>query len=64
MRAWTSGSEKPDWIRLEGVELRLERLIPGELAAPVSIYLGAARVRSREPRFDSTRGYAGLLVRP
>ena len=64
MRAWTSGTERPDWVRLEGIELRLERLIPGELAAPVSIYLGAARVRSREPRFDSTRGYAGLLVRP
>jgi hypothetical protein len=64
MRAWTSGGEKPDWIRLEGIELRLERLIPADLTGPLSLYLGAARVRSREPRFDSTRGYAGLLVRP
>jgi hypothetical protein len=64
MRAWASGAARPDWIRLEGVELRLERLIPADLAGPLSLYVGAARVRSREPRFDSTRGYAGLLVRP
>jgi hypothetical protein len=64
MRAWSSGAEKPDWIRLEGIELRLERLIPPDIIGPLSLYLGAARVRSREPRFDSTRGYAGLLIRP
>lgn len=64
MRAWSSGAEKPDWIRLEGIELRLERLIPADLTGPLSLYLGAARVRSREPRFDSTRGYAGLVYRP
>ena len=64
MRAWTASAEKPDWIRLEGVELRLERLIPAELTAPISLYLGVARVRSRQPRFDSTRGYAGLLYKP
>jgi WD40-like Beta Propeller Repeat len=64
MRAWSFDAEKPDWIRLEGIELRLERLIPAELTAPLSLYVGVARVRSREPRFDSTRGYAGLLYRP
>jgi hypothetical protein len=64
MRAWSSGAEKPDWIRLEGVELRLERLIPADILGPLSLYLGLARVRSREPRFDSTRGYAGLVYRP
>jgi hypothetical protein len=64
MRAWTSGGEKPDWIRLEGIELRLERLIPADILGPLSLYLGAARVRSREPRFDSVRGYAGLIYRP
>jgi hypothetical protein len=64
MRAWSSDTEKPDWIRLEGIELRLERLIPQDLGGNVSLYLGIARARSREPRFDSTRGYAGLLVRP
>ena len=64
LRAWDSGAEKPDWIRLEGVELRLERLIPSDLAGPLSLYAGIARVRSREPRFDSMRGYAGLIYRP
>jgi hypothetical protein len=64
MRAWNAGAERPDWIRVEGIELRLERLIPQDVAGNVSLYLGIARARSREPRFDSTRGYAGLLVRP
>ena len=26
MRAWNGGAEKPDWIRLEGIELRLQRI--------------------------------------
>ena len=64
MRAWNAGVERPDWIRLEGIELRLERLIPQDVAGNVSLYLGIARARSREPRFDSTRGYAGLVYRP
>ena len=64
MRAWNGSAARPDWIRLEGIELRLERLIPPDLTGPLSLYLGVARVRSREPRFDSTRGYAGLLFRP
>ena len=64
MRAWSGGEPKPAWIRLEGIEARFERLIPRDLAGPLSLYLGVARVRSREPRFDSIRGYAGLIYRP
>jgi WD40 repeat protein len=64
MRAWNPGSERPDWIRLEGIEARLERLAPADVVGPLSFYLGLARVRSRVPRFDSARGYAGLLYRP
>jgi hypothetical protein len=64
MRAWNSGSEKPDWIRLEGIEARLERLVPAEVLGPFSLYAGLARVRSVQPRFDSIRGYGGLILRP
>ena len=64
MRAWNGGVEKPYWLRVEGIELRLERLIPADLAGGISLYAGIARVRSREPRFDSIRGYGGLLLRP
>ncbi len=61
-RAWTA--EKPAPIRLEGIELRLERLVPLDLPESLSFYVGAARVRSTTPRFDSVRGYAGLIYRP
>ena len=64
LRAWNGGTGKPDWIRLEGVEARFERLVPADILGPFSLYGGIARVRSREPRFDSIRGYAGLLFRP
>ena len=64
LRAWNSGVGKPDWIRLEGIEARFERLVPADILGPFSLYAGIARVRSREPRFDSIRGYAGLLLRP
>src|SRR5262249_26707408 len=64
MRAWSSGSPKPYWIRLEGIEARLERLVPPEVIGPFSFYLGLARVRSAVPRFDSIRGYAGMIFRP
>ncbi len=64
LRAWNGGSSKPDWIRLEGAELRLERLLPLDLSNSLSLYLGVARIRSSAPRFDSTRGYAGLIYRP
>jgi hypothetical protein len=49
---------------LEGIEARFERLIPRDITGPLSLYIGVARVRSREPRFDSVRGYAGLVLRP
>ena len=64
LRAWNGGSEKPDWIRLEGIEARFERLIPPEILGPFSLYAGVARVRCYEPRFDSIRGYGGLILRP
>lgn len=63
-RAWDGGSPRSGLLRLEGLELRLDRLIPVELSAPLSIYVGAARVRSAAPRFDATRAYAGLVYRP
>ena len=64
MRAFSSGVPRPPWIRLEGLEARLDRLVPADILGPLSFYLGIARVRSREPRFDSIRGYAGLIYRP
>ena len=63
-RAWDRGSARPGLIRMEGIELRLDRLIPVELSAPLSFYVGAARVRNAAPRFDSIRGYGGLVYRP
>lgn len=63
-RAWDRGAPRPDPLRLEGVEIRLDRLIPLDLPQSLSAYAGAARVRSTTPRFDSVRGYAGLIYRP
>ncbi|MDQ6893578.1 MAG: hypothetical protein M3167_12965 [Acidobacteriota bacterium] len=63
-RAWDRGASKPDLVRLEGIELRLERLIPAEISSSLALYVGAARVRSATPRFDSIRGYGGLIYRP
>ncbi len=63
-RAWSTGSARPAPIRVEGVEARLDRLIPLDLPDSLSLYAGAARARSREPAFDSIRGYAGLIYRP
>lgn len=61
-RAWSAG--KPAPIRLEGIELKVERLIPLDLPEALALYAGVARVRSVAPRFDSVRGYAGLMYRP
>jgi hypothetical protein len=63
-RAWSSGAAKPEPIRVEGIELRLERVIPLDLPESLTLYLGIARARSVAPRFDSVRGYAGLVYRP
>ena len=64
MRAWNSGAARPDWVRLEGIEARFERLVPPDILGPFSFYAGVARVRCYEPRFDSIRGYGGLILRP
>ncbi|HYK43404.1 MAG TPA: hypothetical protein VE007_13535, partial [Thermoanaerobaculia bacterium] len=63
-RAWDPGTAKPDLVRLEGLELRLDRLIPAEISSSIALYAGVARVRSAVPRFDSIRGYGGLIYRP
>ena len=41
-RAWDHGAPKPDLVRLEGLELRLERLIPAEISSSIALYVGAA----------------------
>jgi lysine 6-dehydrogenase len=45
-------------------EGRLERLLPADVFGSLSFYLGLARVHCQEPRFDSVRGYGGLIYRP
>jgi hypothetical protein len=65
LRAWTPGAGKPDPVRVFGAELRIdERMLPVAFSGELAFYAGVAKVRSSSPRFDSTRGYAGLLYRP
>jgi hypothetical protein len=65
LRAWTPGPEKPRPVRVFGAEVRVdERLLPVALSGDLAFYAGVAKIRSSSPRFDSTRGYAGLLYRP
>jgi hypothetical protein len=65
LRAWTPGGEKPRPVRVFGAEIRIdERLLPISFSGDVAFYAGVAKIRSTTPRFDSTRGYAGLLYRP
>jgi hypothetical protein len=65
LRAWTPGAGKPDPVRVFGAELRIdERMLPVAFSGDLAFYAGVAKVRSSSPRFDSTRGYAGLLYRP
>ncbi|PYQ36160.1 MAG: hypothetical protein DMF55_05630, partial [Acidobacteria bacterium] len=65
LRAWTPGALKPDPVRVVGAELRIdEGLLPVSLSGGLALYAGVARIRSTSPRFDTTRGYAGLLYRP
>lgn len=65
LRAWAPGLPRPGDVRVAGAELRLERLVPRELMPETfSLYVGVARVRSREPRVSSTQGYGGLIYRP
>jgi hypothetical protein len=64
LRAWTPGA-KPDPVRVVGAELRIdERSLPISVSGDLSLYAGVAKIRSSSPRFDSVRGYAGLLYRP
>jgi hypothetical protein len=65
LRAWVPGAARPDPVRVFGAELRIdERSLPTSVSRDLSIYAGVAKIRSSSPRFDSTRGYAGLLYRP
>jgi len=65
LRAWNPGGEKPDPVRVFGAELRVdERLLPVTFPGDLAFYAGVAKIRSSSPRFDSTRGYAGLVYRP
>ncbi len=65
LRAWNPGGEKPDPVRVLGAELRIdERILPIPFPGDLAFYAGVAKIKSESPRFDSTRGYAGLLYRP
>ena len=65
LRAWDPEGEKPRPVRVYGVELRIDqRLLPVDFSGDLAFYAGVAKIRSTSPRFDSTRGYAGLLYRP
>jgi hypothetical protein len=65
LRAWTPRAAKPDPVRVFGAELRVdERLLPISVPGNLAVYAGVARILGSSPRFDSTRGYAGLLYRP
>jgi hypothetical protein len=65
LRAWNPDVAKPRPVRVYGVELRIdERLLPTTFSGDLAFYAGVAKIRSTSPKFDSTRGYAGLLYRP
>ena len=65
LRAWNPPAGKPGAVRVFGAELRVdERLLPLSIGGDFAFYAGVAKIRSSSPRFDSTRGYAGLLYRP
>jgi hypothetical protein len=65
LRAWNERGETPRPVRVFGAEVRIdERLLPVSFSGELAFYAGVAKIRSTSPRFDSTRGYAGLLYRP
>ncbi|MGH9369105.1 MAG: TolB family protein [Thermoanaerobaculia bacterium] len=64
LRAWDPSLEKPDMVRVEGVELRFERLVSLGLPDSLRFYVGVARIRSQQPQVRSTQGYGGLVYRP
>ena len=62
LRAWSV--DEPEFVRVAGGELRLERLVPAEFGRNLTLRVGIARILSEQPRFRSTRAYASLLYRP
>lgn len=65
LRARDPGADEPDPVRVLGVELRVdERILPVAFPGELAFYAGVAKIKSSSPRFDSTRGYAGLMYRP
>jgi hypothetical protein len=65
LRAYDPDAPKPERVRVEGIELRLERLLPSEIRPDsLSFYVGVARVRSASPDLTTTQGYGGLVYRP
>ena len=65
LRAFDPSAPRPDWVRVEGAELRLEQLVPAELLPKgFALYVGVGRVRSDAPALRTTQGYGGLVYRP
>jgi hypothetical protein len=64
LRAWNGGEARPDFVRVAGGELRLERLVPAEFGRTLTLRLGLARVLSEAPKIRSTRAYAQFIYRP
>ena len=60
LRAWSV--DEPEFVRVAGGELRLERLVPAEFGRNLTLRLGIARILSEQPRFRSTRAYAQLSL--
>jgi hypothetical protein len=64
MRAWSTGSSRPDPVRIVGAEIRLERLIPPEYGRDLTFHVGVGWISSDAPSIHAARGYAQLVVRP
>jgi hypothetical protein len=64
LRAWNAGEPRPDFVRVAGGEVRLERLVPAEFGRTLTLRLGLARILSETPRIRSTRAYAQFIYRP
>ncbi len=64
LRAWSAGAARPDPIRVAGLEVRLERLIPEEFGRSVTFHVGVGYITSDTPRIRTARGYAQLIYRP
>lgn len=64
LRAWNGGAPRPDPVRVAGVEVRLDRLIPPEFGRAVTFRVGAGWIVSETPSIRAGRGYAQLVYRP